>query len=198
MFRPKRGNMKGKHRQVKKEAFSFGKFTNFPFLVHGLAKISHDNTITKIQRSIIQTLYNLNGYKEAYPLSIADHAGTRNGEFAFETGIADGMFFDFLDEETAGKLFDFLESGKEYSILDFLVIVTYHYLKEERRTSLNFDHNILRFSFNEGIIEVLLFHSKGIRRMPLDDFLNKIINRIGLETKCLGLKPIKVEKIRAL
>lgn len=196
----KRRKKQRKTRRAEKTqiSFSLGEFTNFPSLTHGLASISHGNNMGKIQRIIIQALYNLNGHKDSYPVSVAGHAGAYEGELAFEVGVANGLFFDYLSEEILKELYSPLESGKEYSILDFLVIVTYHYSREKKRIPLIFDHHILRFSFNDGEVEVTLFHSKGTRRMPLDEFLNVIISRIKFEAKSAGLRPINVERLRTL
>jgi len=198
MFRPRGRRRKGKPRRVEELRVSLGKFANFPSLVHGLVKISHENTTAKIQRAIIQAFYGLNEYREAYSLSVSGHVGIYEGWLTFEVGAANGLFFDYLDEEAVGKLYSPLESGKEYSILDFLVIITYHYSREGKRVPLNFDHHILRFLFHDGEVEVSLFHSKGTRRMPLDELLSTVISRISLEAKRSGLKPITIEKSRTL
>ena len=202
MFRPKgrRRKRQRKTRRVEKPQISFplGEFANFPALTHGLAIISHENNASKIQRTIIQALYNLNGHKDAYAVSVAGQSGAYDGELAFEVGVANGLFFDYLNEEALKELYSPLESGKEYSILDFLIIATYHYSRKGKRIPLIFDHHILRFSFNNGEIEITLFHSKGTRRMPLDEFLNVIIDEIKMEAEHSDLRPIKIEKIRTL
>lgn len=202
MPRPKgrRRKRQKKARRIEKPQISFplGEFTNFPSLTHGLAIISHENSTAKIQRAIIQALYNTNGHKDAYDVSVAGQAGNYEGELAFEVGVANGLFFDYLDEATLKELYNPLESGKEYSILDFLIIATYHYSRSGKRIPLIFDHHVLRFFFNVGEVELTLFHSKGTRRMPLDDFLNVIINKIKVEAKRSDLRPINIEKIRTL
>ena len=204
MFRSKtKGRQRKRHgrpRRVEEPLSSFplGEFSNFPSIRHGSAIVSHGNSVNRIQRVIIKTLYDLNGHKDAYSVSVAGHDGTYDGEVAFEVGVANGLFFDYLNAEILKELCSPLESGKEYSILDFLVIVTYHYSREKKRIPLIFDHHILRFSFNDGEVEVTLFHSKGTRRMPLDEFLNVIISRIKVETKSAGLRPINVERMRTL
>lgn len=201
MLRPQKRRQKrkkGKPRRTEKPEASFGRFINFPSILHGIARISHGNSTTTIQQAIIQALYRLNEFKDAYPLSVADHVGTYDGEVAFEVGVADGLFFDYLNQEALQKLCNPLKSGEEYTVLDFLIVVAYRYSRGEKRISLNFDHYILRFSFYNGEVDASLFHSKGTRRMPLDEFMNLIIRRITIEIKQIGLKPIKVESIKTL
>lgn len=188
---------KGKTRSPQKTEDPFGRFINFPSLIHGIAKISHENTTPMLQQAVIKAFYNLNEFKDAYPLSIADHAGTYNGEIAFEVGIADGTAFNYLDQETLQEAYNHSKTD-ETTVLDFLVIVTYRYLRDGKKISLNFDHYILRFSFYNKEVETSLFHSKGTRRMPLDELMNLVIRRITKEVEQLDLKPIKVESLRTL
>lgn len=201
MFRPpERRQMRRKVRlrKTEKPNGSFGLFINFPSMIHGVARISHENATVKIQQAIIQAFYSLNKLKDAYPISVADHVGTYNGEISFEVGVADGLFFDYLNQEALQKLYATLKSGEAHSILDFIIIIVYRYLREGKRISLNFDHHILRFLFYNREVEVSLFQSKGTRRMPLDDFLNLIISRVSSETRQMGLKPIKIENVKTL
>jgi len=188
---------KGKKRRAEKPEAFFGRFINFPTMIHGIAKISHENVTPLLQQAVIQALYNLNESKEAYPLSVADHAGTYDGEVTFEVGIADGAYFDYLDKDAMQKAYN-LKPGGEHAILDFLVIVAYRYLRDGKKISLNFDHYILRFSFYNREAEASLFHSKGTRRMPLDEFMAIVIRRITKEIGHMNLKPVKLESLKTL
>ena len=185
-------------RETEKLQITLGRFVNFPSMIHGIARVSHQNTTTKLQQAIIQTFYKLNESKEKYTLSVADHVGTYNGEVTFEVGVADGLFFNFLNQDAFQNLCTPLKFGKEYSILDFLVVIAYRYFRGERKISLNFDHYIVRFAFYNGSVEATLFHSKGTRRMPLDEFLNLILKRLSNELKQMGLKPITVHTLKTL
>lgn len=202
MFRPtrrrRRKQVKKKKGKAEKTNNSLGRFANFPTILHGTASVTHENTIGKTQQAIVKAFYNLNSFKDTYPLSIADHPGTYNGEVSFEAGVADGLFFDFLDQENMQKLSASLNPKATPATLDFLLIVAYRYQRDGKRISLNFDHHIIRFSFYNKEVDVSLFQSKGTRRMPLDDLLNLVINRINQETKQMGIKPLKKEKMKTL
>jgi len=177
-----------------------GTFTNFPTIIHGLAKISHRYTIYKMQKATIQALCDLNGYEENKIVSRSNDLKKQENclfKSVFEIGVANGMFFDYLNETNVNRTINVIRTEKKFS-LDFLVIITYHYIQENKKIPLRFDHHLLRFRFYKEIIEVLLFNSKGIRRMSLEDFLNKITNKIYLTSKSLGLQFIKIEQIKTL
>ena len=165
---------------------------------HGLAIVSHQNSVTRIQLAIIQALYSLNGHKNDYAVSVSGQSGTYEGELAFEVGVANGEFFDYLNEEMLKELYGSLESGRDYTVLDFLVIATYHYSRSGKKIPLTFDHHVLRFAFNGREVDINLFHIKGTRRIPLDEFLNVIIGKIREEAKHSKLRAISVEKMWTL
>ncbi|MDQ1278900.1 MAG: hypothetical protein QG670_160 [Thermoproteota archaeon] len=202
MFRS-RGRRRKRQKRIRgarnqRTPLSIGEFTNFPTMNHGLAVISHQNTVTRIQHAIIQALYSLNGHKDNYSVSVSGQSGAYEGELAFEVGVANGEFFDYLDEETLKELCDPLGSGGDYPFLDFLVIATYHYSRDGKKIPLIFDHHVLRFAFNGREVDISLFHIKGTRRIPLDEFLNIIIGKIVNEAKHSKLRAINLEKIWTL
>jgi hypothetical protein len=79
-----------------------------------------------------------------------------------------------------------------------LIIVLYHYTKNGKKIPLNFDHHLLRFTFKKGEFNAYLFHMKGIRRMPLDDLLRQIIDRIKGKMAKNRLKTFHIEYFRTL
>jgi hypothetical protein len=186
-----------KRKQVRrvKEA-SFGRFSNFPSMIHGIAKISHKTSSLRLQRVVAEALHDLNGYKTAQILSVASRSGRYSGEITFEVGVADDLYFNYLDDETHTHFLTRLKSRRALQALDVLIIVLYHYYKTGKRIPLNFDHNIIRFTFKKGELNVYLFHVKGIRRMPLDDLLNLVITRIKEKMTKNRLKTFKINYVR--
>ena len=178
------------------KAASFGRFSNFPSIIHGTAKISHKTSITRLQRVIAEALRDLNGYKTHQILSVASRSGRYPGETTFEVGVADDLYFNYLDDETYTNLVTRLKSRRVFQVLDVLIVVLYHYHKKGKRIPLHFDHNIIRFTFKKGELNVYLFHVKGIRRMPLDDFLNFVISLIKGKMTKNRLKTFKIDYIR--
>ncbi|UCH01730.1 MAG: hypothetical protein JSV20_07755 [Candidatus Bathyarchaeota archaeon] len=177
-----------------------GTFTNFPAIIHGLAIISHRYTIYKMQKATIQALCDLNGYRENRNVSRSNDSNKQENclfKISFEIGVANGVFFDYLNEKNAKRIIKAIRTKKKFS-LDFLVIITYHYIRMNKKIPLRFDHHLLRFRFYKEKMEVLLFNSKGIRRMSLEDLLNKITNKIYLTSKSIGLQSITIEQIKTL
>lgn len=175
---------------------SFGRFTNFPSIIHGTAKIRHKTSIPRLQRVIAEALRDLNGYKTPQILNVASRSGRYTGETTFEVGVADDLYFYYLDEETYTKLVTPLKSRKFFQALDVLIVVSYHYYKNGKKIPLNFDHNIIRFTFKKGELNLYVFHIKGIRRTPLDDLLNLVISRIRGKMKKNRLKTFRTEYLR--
>lgn len=175
-----------------------GKFTNFPTATHGTARVTYNDHPAEIQRSVVQALSKLNGLRETIPISLPSMAGTCKGRVGFEVGIAEGTYFNYLDDHMTNKLCAPTTLRELYSVLDFLIIVTYHYSLHGKNVPLNFDYHQLRFIFRDNEFEMRLFHCKGTRRMPLDEFINRILDSISLEMKQQSLKPLTIEEMNVL
>ena len=188
MHRTVRQNRK-QNTHKKSERSSLGKFTNFSPIIHGKVRVTCESNPVKIQRAIIIALHKLNGWREPYPISLSKRAETCEGEVGFEVGVAEGIDFLFLSDEIVEKLSESMTPRNQYAILDFLVIVTYHYSSQGKNTRINFDHHQLRFLFSNDGFEMYLFQSKGNRRMPLDEFITRVINRITEEMRQQSLHP---------
>jgi len=180
---------------------TFGKFDNFPDQIHGRLKIGHRTSIFKIYQIIIQTLNKLNNFTTKLKVNDTDHSNRLEGLMVFEVGIADGSYFQFLDHETMTKLSGYHQLIKNQQIsvlLDVLVIISYHYYRQDKKISLNSDHNILRFIITPKLLNIYLFNAKGIRRLPLDQFLQRLFNKLHEEMKRQHLKTFTIEAFHAL
>jgi hypothetical protein len=180
---------------------TFGKFDNFPDQIHGRLKIGHRTSIFKIYQIIIQTLNKLNNFTTKLKVNDTDHSNRLEGLMVFEVGIADGSYFQFLDHETMTKLSRYHQLIKNQQIsvlLDVLVIISYHYYRQDKKISLNSDHNILRFIITPKLLNIYLFNAKGIRRLPLDQFLQRLFNKLHEEMKRQHLKTFTIEAFHAL
>jgi hypothetical protein len=167
-----------------KPVSTFGKFDNFPDYIHG-----------------VLTLNKLNNFTTKLELSDADHSKRQEGLMIFEVGIADGSYFQFLDHETVTKLSTYNQVVKNQQVsvlLDVLVIISYHYYRQDKKISLNSDHNILRFIITPKLLNIYLFNAKGIRRLPLDQFLQRLFNKLHEEMKRQHLKTFTIEAFHAL
>ena len=184
---------KFKDRSLEQSEHSLGTFTNFPSIVHGIGEAFHNDQIYKIQHTTITALKELNNHKEPYPLSISSKNGIYMGTLGYEIGVADDFFFNYLDDETVQRLCKLLNPRRNYRLLDFLIIVTYHYTQQEKIIALNFDYFHLRFIFNKKKIEGRIFHNKGTRRMPVNEMLNRIFDQIrkNMRQSSLGSLTVK-------
>lgn len=175
-----------------------GRYDNFPPIIHGIARLLHQIPLPTLQQLLIASLHEINGRKEPYEISVADHPGTYQGELSFEVGVAEGVYFNYLDNNELNKLYESLSSRGLFEILDFLIIVGYYYSRGGKRIALKFDRHILRFLFYENTIELRLFHERGIRRMPLDDLLTYVIKNLNQKIEKNDLPQLKVEHFRTL
>lgn len=175
---------------------SFGRFDNFPELIHGRLKISHRTSIKKMYQIIVHTLQNLNNFTVKLMVNGANHSKLQERAMVFEIGIANGSYFNFLNHETITQLnicHKSLNNQQTSVFLDVLVIVSYHYFKHEKKISLNSDHNIVRFLIKSKELYIYLYNAKGIRRLPLDTFLHYILNKTRDEMKKNHLKTFSIE-----
>jgi hypothetical protein len=140
-----------------------------------------------VQLSVIRALRQFNGDKRRHTFSIPGHAGEHPGELGFEVGVADGLYFNYLDAD-AEILFDAaLSKKRSFDTLDFLFVVTYHYVRDGRLSPLRFDYHHLRFLFRGGGFDVCMYHCKGIQRLPLDEVLSTILAAIREELRRGGI-----------
>jgi hypothetical protein len=177
---------------------TLGEFINFPPLVHGSVRATYSCQPDIIQQCVIRAFHKLNGLQKTYAISVSGQVGMYEGEVRLEIGVADGIYFDYLQAEVVEKLSESVELGTLYPILDFLIIVTYYYNRQDRTIHVNFDYHQLRFVFNNEWIEMRLFHSKGIRRMPIDELIKIVLDAINLEMKERSLTPLTIREFKVI
>lgn len=175
-----------------------GEFANFPDTIHGRSLLSFRCPVPRMQRAVVETMLNLNGREEHRQISVSGLEGEVDGRMGLEVGVAEGAFFDRLNEAVASRLIQDLASNSGRRALDFLLVATYHYSRGAKLLPVRFDHHHLRFSFKEGTIEVLLHHARGTRRLPLDELFQMIIEELGRRARQERLGEVKTEEMRTL
>jgi len=175
-----------------------GEFTYFSDTIHARSLISFKCPALRMQRAVVETMLNLNGREEPRQISVSGLQGEIDGKMGFEVGIANGVFFDRLDEVAAGELVQYLASNGGCRVLDFLIIATYHYRRGGRMLPVRFDHHHLRFSFEGEAVEVLLHHARGTRRLPLDELFQMIFEELRRWGEKERLGEVRVEMMRTL
>lgn len=161
-----------------------GRYENFPIMIHGVTSFTHQYSTIELQLGILHTLHRLN--QETRNLNVLSPPSTSKCEVSFEFGVAEGITFNYLDE---GELKRFQKSIPKEAppTLDFLCVLRYHTLKEAKRVPLRFDYHLLRFVFHGKMVEMQIFHERGIRRVSLEDLTDFIIGQIREELPQLSV-----------
>jgi len=170
-------------------------FSHFPEMAHGRATLSYDNSLLTIQRAILRALGKLNCRRVKTLVSIADIAGSFEGEMSFEVGVAERDSFNYLDDEEEEKALHMLDSIGPCSTIDFFMIVRYE-VRDGRRHSIRSDSYAIRFTFLEHHVDIEIFHEKGIRRLALDELIMILAESIEREFDIAPHKALRIEKIR--
>jgi hypothetical protein len=155
-----------------------GEFAHFPTTVHGIGRIAFRCRASEIKQAIVETMRELDGRQQFVPLSISGLQGEVDGRMGFEVGAANGVVFERLDEAAASALREYVSKNEDLRVLDFMLIVTYHYHGVKRQLPVRFDHHHIRFSFLRGekVGDVLIHHIRGTRRLPFDELLQAIFD----------------------
>lgn len=183
--------------QIPEKSLS-GEFTNFPTVVHGRSLVTYRGQMVRMQLAMIETMFNLDGRKETLQLSPSDLPAEVEGTLSFEVGLANGVFFDHLDRQTVNDIMQHIYSGKDHRILDFIIVVGYWYSRGKKTQALKTDHYQLRFFFNQRSFEALLYHSRGIRRLPLDELFTTVFDELKRTLAREQLGKIEIELLETL
>ena len=173
-----------------------GRYENFPEVIHGVARFACKSPIRKLQQGILRSLHQLN--QEGCGLNaITPHLPSKC-EVSFEVGAAEGVDFNYLDEEELDRFSKDI-AEKELPTLDFICVVRYHIVKDGgKRVPLKFDYHLLRFMFQENSVELRVCHERGTQRVPLEDLVTFMTKRINKELSQKRLKPLNLEYLRTL
>jgi hypothetical protein len=169
----------------------FGVYKNFPENYHGIAHFTCKSPTEILQKIFFSSLFKINVGKGN--LRFLKH---RFGmKIIMEIGIADGITFEYITEELAEKL---SKKKKIFTVLDFLCIVRYYVMKAGKKKPLRFDYYILRSLFNEGSVELQVFHEKGVQHISIEDLIMFFIKNINKELKKNKFKQLKMVNLHAL
>ncbi len=156
---------------------TLGVYEGFPNTYHGVARLEFNVSLSELQIAILNALYKLNGRR--INGNLAALIGS-NVDVIFEAGVANGLIFNYIDEEELKVLFREI-AKKAFSILDFFCIIRYYMLRNGRRRALRFDYYFFRFIFGNEEFEVQVFHEKGLQRISVKDLIKFLIEKINLE-----------------
>jgi hypothetical protein len=165
-----------------------GRYENFPENVHGVAHFEYQDSAKEIQKAILCTFHCLN--QETFDLGAVTPYLKQNCGVSFEFGVADGVNFNFLDQKELDRCLKSVDEA-EVETLDFFFAVCYHSVRDGgKRVPLRFDYYVLRFSFQEGGLELRIRHERGTQRVPLDDLTDFLVKQINVELSQRQLAPL--------
>ena len=109
------------------------------------------------------------------------HVPSQKCEVGFEIGVGEEDTFVFLDEEEVRKLED-ETATRIFHFMDFLCVLKYHTVENSaRRVPLKFDYFMLRFAFDKTLLELVVSHERGPRRVYVEDLMNFLTDRVKEE-----------------
>jgi len=114
----------------------------------------------------------------------------------FEIGIADGLEFNFIDEEEKNRWLSLL-TNRIFETLDFIWIVRYYVSKKGKNRPLKFDYYMLRFIFRPEAMELRIHHERGTRRLSIEDLIKTIGEKINKELERKEEPPLRLESLGA-
>lgn len=176
-----------------------GCYSNFPTKIHGIARYNYQISTKQLQKTIVYTTYMLN--QETHDLKTLTRSSLVNCELNFEFGIAEQNTFTFLSKNETESLFQSIENEPKGSmrILDFFCAIRYHTIDPDGKSkSLRFDYTLMRFAFQRRVMELLIVHERGTQRIPLEDLVIFLTNRINNELKKREFKILSLKHMHTL
>jgi len=170
-----------------------GVYENFPDLHHGIALFSYKTSTQNIQRILIRLFYRINQGEEVLEVPELTSHGI---QLVSDIGIADALAFNFIDEEEKNRWLNLMKK-KAFETLDFIWIVRYYVSKKGKNTPLKFDYYMLRFLFRSETMELRIHHERGTRRLPIEDLIKLIGEKINKELKKEGEEALILESLGA-
>jgi hypothetical protein len=152
-----------------------GKYENFPLNVHFIKGFSSALNSKQFQQKLIKTLKNLN--RKPFCFEEITIPTIPNCEVIFEFGIAEGDYFNFLDEQESNRVLGVLKTGQ--NLLDFFCVIRYYKCHAQKKTALKFDYYMVRASFAVKAVEFRVFHKQGPRYVAPEELVTIITNNIN-------------------
>ena len=160
-----------------------GIYSGFPSFAHFEARFSLNTSVDKAVALSASGLGKLNRFSDVIETSVAGRSGAFLVDRSFEVGIAEGLYFNYLDEDEVARAVKVLQS---VSSIDFMVYVSYKYCKGGRSVNLLPDRYLIRFNFKSSLIRV--FQLGGMGRTPPHDIIVLASNQIDTGARDQGFE----------
>jgi len=164
-----------------------GLYDNFPQTIHDTKHVTYSIPTKKLQQTLIKTFLKLNDEKANAESITEPSIGGYNAKLEF--GIAQANNFNYLDVEESNELLKAINE-KTFQNMDFLCVLRYY--KTQDKKPLRSDYYMLRFTFDQTLMEIKVFHERGPRHTTPEDLANFIINKTNEESKKKVLRTIDV------
>jgi hypothetical protein len=163
-----------------------GFYANFPDNIHRAETFSSLVPCKKLQQALVETLYKLNS--ENPSLEEVAAPSVPGCRIIFEVGVAEGSDFNYLDAEERERLLTALKR-RPFQVMDFLCVIRYQRVQEERKKRMRFDYYMLRLLFREDLAEIQVSHEKGVRHTSPEDLVRLVVNRVNATSSGRILRP---------
>nr|MDO8100272.1 hypothetical protein [Candidatus Njordarchaeota archaeon] len=158
-----------------------GIYHDFPPFTHLDIRFSTRVPTPKTIALITGGIGKLNDLEERVNTWVAGRSGMFSVDRTFEVGIAEGLYFNYLDKREVERI---SKLSPPPSTIDFIVYINYRYLKRDKVVSLLSDRYLLRVSVDSSSIKV--FQMGGLRRTAPEDLITTIIGSINSQAKSSG------------
>ena len=152
-----------------------GKYENFPLNVQFLKILSSTLNSKQLQQKLIKILKDLN----RKPLHFEEISipTIPNSEIIFEFGIAEGNYFNFLDEQETNRVLSIIKVRQ--TSLDFFCVVRYYRCNTQKKDALKFDYYLFKVNFAVNTVEFRVFHKQGPRYIAPEELVALIVESIN-------------------
>jgi hypothetical protein len=155
-----------------------GIYNDFPAFTHLDVHFSSRVPLPRAIMVVSSGFHKLNSLEDRVSTWVAGRSGTFSVGRTFEVGIAEGLYFNYLDELELERISKLSPSPPT---IDFVVYINYRYSKRDRVASLLSDRYLVRVSIDSSSIKV--FQLGGLRRTAPEDLVTVIIGSINSQAK---------------
>lgn len=157
-------------------------YSDFPPFAHLALRFSLNVLGASAENLAMRGLSSLNHFRDKIKTSVAGHSGAFLVERSFEIGIAEGLYFNYLDGFEVVRISSLPLTQQS---VDFIVYINYRYSRARKFVSLLPDRYIIRLSFSTSTLK--LFQMSGLRRTEPEDLVTLIVGLINDEGRNSGL-----------
>ena len=151
-----------------------GTIESFPTIYHARASWLYEVNTDNLQKAVVAGLQALAKEKKQLDVTVADLPGYRPGEISFKFGVGNKDGFDILDVNEAKRVVLRIEEKGSFRTLDLIAHLHYS-IEESKKHKVHQDQYLARLTFQQGRVEILVHHLKGVRRVSPDELVRFLL-----------------------